>query len=207
MEKNAISKATLGRLPMYLDYLNKLSLEQTPYISATIIAKALCLGEVQVRKDLSRVSGKGRPKVGYVTRELIQSLEDCLGNDQPTNAVIVGAGKLGKALLHYDDFEAYGVSIVAAFDHKTEPVQNDCTKPILPMEQLEEYCLANQVRIGIITVAEDAAQDVCDKMIACGIKAIWNFAPSRLHVPEGVAVKHEVLAVSLAHLNSQLASL
>ena len=204
MEKTAISKATLGRLPMYLEYLSKLSAEQTPYISATTIAKALCLGEVQVRKDLNRVSGAGRPKIGYETQELINCIEACLGNKRPTNAVIVGAGKLGKALLEFDDFSHYGVCVAAAFDQNAQELAQISSKKILPMEDLKEYCLEHQVLIGIITVHEDAAQDVCDQLVESGIKAIWNFAPCRLRVPEGVLVKQEVLAVSLAYLNNQL---
>ena len=204
MDKNAIPKATLGRLPMYLEFLTKLPAEQTPYISATTIAKKLCLGDVQVRKDLNRVSGAGRPKVGYVTADLIYSIEQCLGNKQPTNAVIVGAGRLGKALLGFDDFEHYGVNIVAAFDNNEEVLQQSGDKKILPVEQLHQFCKGHGVRIGIITVDEASAQEICEKMIASGIRAIWNFAPCRLVVPGGVIVKQEVLAASLAHLNNQL---
>ena len=98
MEKNSIQKATLGRIPRYLSYLKTLSLDSVPYISATTVAKALNLGEVQVRKDLSMVSGTGKPRVGYDTEILIGQLEDCLGYNQLTLAVLVGAGRLGRAL-------------------------------------------------------------------------------------------------------------
>ena len=97
MEKVSVSKAALGRLPSYLSYLKELSPEKVPYISATTIAKELNLGEVQVRKDLAVVSGAGKPRLGYVTEELIEKLEDCLGYNQLTFAVLVGAGKLGRA--------------------------------------------------------------------------------------------------------------
>ena len=119
MEKSLISKATLGRIPGYLSMLRELPPEQHPYISATAIAKALSLGEVQVRKDLASVSGAGKPKLGYVTGELIEKLESCLGYNHLTSAVLVGAGKLGRALLQYDEFQKYGVKITAAFDWKT----------------------------------------------------------------------------------------
>ena len=116
MDKSGITKATLGRLPHYLQFLRELSVDDVPYISATVIAKKLSLGEVQVRKDLSAVSGAGKPKVGYKTVDLIKTLEAHLGQGDMTNAVLVGAGKLGKALLEFDDFEDYGVKIIAAFD-------------------------------------------------------------------------------------------
>ena len=203
MEKNAISKATLGRLPMYLEFLNKVSAEN-PFISATTIAKRLCLGEVQVRKDLNRVSGAGRPKIGYDTQELICSIENCLGNKQPTGAIIVGAGRLGRALLGFQDFENYGVSILAAFDQDEAIVAENPDKCIFSIDRMPQFCVDNNVLIGIIAVGEESAQKVCDQMVASGIRAIWNFAPCRLRVPKEILVKQEVLAVSLAHLNNQL---
>jgi redox-sensing transcriptional repressor len=116
MDKSAVSKATLGRLPEYLRMLKNISPETVPYISATTIAKKLNLGEVQVRKDFASVSGAGKPKLGYSTFELTERIEECLGCNKLTPAVLVGAGKLGRALLHFNEFEKYGVKIVAAFD-------------------------------------------------------------------------------------------
>ena len=123
MEKAEMTKATLGRLPHYLQLLRELSPDDVPYISATVIAKKLSLGEVLVRKDLSVVSGAGKPKVGYKTVDLIKSIEAHLGQGDMTNAVLVGAGKLGKALLEFDDFEDYGVKIIAAFDCNQNPIK------------------------------------------------------------------------------------
>ena len=111
-----VSKATLGRIPRYLNLLKELSPEKVPYISATTISRELSLGEIQVRKDLANVSGAGRPRLGYATDELIERLEDCLGHNSVTFAVLVGAGKLGRALLQYGGFENFGVKITAAFD-------------------------------------------------------------------------------------------
>ncbi|MBQ8895153.1 MAG: redox-sensing transcriptional repressor Rex [Clostridia bacterium] len=204
MENNAIPKATLGRLPHYLRYLKGLSPGTSPYISATSIAKALDLGDVQVRKDLNAVSGAGKPKIGYETEALIRSLETVLGCDHMTAAVLVGAGKLGKALLDYDEFEEYGVRIAAAFDCNTQTIRLNRTKEILPMTQFDSFCKSNHVQIGIITVGQGSAQSVCDRMLKCGITAIWNFAPCALSVPAGVLLKQEKLALSLAYLNNQL---
>ena len=204
MDKCTISKATLGRLPSYLEYLRNLPPDKVPYISATAIAKHLGLGEVQVRKDLAAVSGAGKPKLGYVTAELVEKLEECLGCNQVTSAVLVGAGKLGRALLQYDEFEKYGVKISAAFDSNERAISLGSKTEILPMNQFEYFCKTKNIKLGIITVGEGSAQAVCDQMVKSGITAIWNFAPCKLKVPIGVLLQNENLALSLAHLNNQL---
>ena len=204
MDKSGITKATLGRLPHYLQFLRELSVDDVPYISATVIAKKLSLGEVQVRKDLSAVSGAGKPKVGYKTVDLIKTLEAHLGQGDMTNAVLVGAGKLGKALLEFDDFEDYGVKIIAAFDCNETAIRYNRSIEILPMNDFDEFCKKKNVRIGIITVGAGSAQNVCDRMVKSGIAAIWNFAPCNLEVPDGILLKQERLALSLAYLNNKL---
>jgi redox-sensing transcriptional repressor len=204
MDKCTISKATLGRLPSYLEFLRNLPPDKVPYISATAIAKHLGLGEVQVRKDLAAVSGAGKPKLGYVTAELVEKLEDFLGCNQLTSAVLVGAGKLGRALLQYDEFEKYGVKISAAFDSNERAISLGSKTEILPMNQFEYFCKTQNIKLGIITVGEGSAQAVCDQMVKSGITAIWNFAPCKLNVPAGILLQNENLALSLAHLNNQL---
>lgn len=202
MNGYSIPKATLGRLPQYLEYLKSLP-EIRRTISATAIAKALSLGDVQVRKDLASVCGAGKPKIGYETDKLITDIESHLGYERLTNAVLVGAGKLGRALLDYDGFEDFGVKIVAGFDCN-ETVLTKGTKEILPIRDIEVYCREHDVKLGIITVGQGSAQDVCDKLVQSGIKAIWNFAPVTLKVPNGVLLKQENLALSLAYLNNQI---
>ena len=204
MQKASVPKATLGRLPQYLQYLRELSPEKTPTISATSIAKNLSLGEVQVRKDLNAVSGAGRPKVGYETAELIRHLEQVLGSSECASAVLVGAGKLGRALLEYDSFEAFGVKIAAAFDCNEQSIRLSNQKEILPMNCFEEYCKTHHTQIGIITTGPGSAQEVCDRMVSSGIAAIWNFAPCKLELPKNIRLKQENLALSLAYLNNQL---
>ena len=202
MNGYSIPKATLGRLPQYLEYLRSLP-EIRRTISATAIAKALSLGDVQVRKDLASVCGAGKPKIGYEIDKLITDIESHLGYERLTNAVLVGAGKLGRALLDYDGFEAFGVKIVAGFDCN-ETVLTKGTKDILPIRDIEVYCREHDVKLGIITVGVGSAQEVCNKLVQSGIKAIWNFAPVTLKVPNGVLLKQENLALSLAYLNNQI---
>ncbi len=205
MKQANVMKATLGRLPAYLQYLKAVDPKENENISATIIAKALGLGEVQVRKDLNAVSGAGRPKLGYKTSALIKRLEEVLGQNSICKAVIIGAGKLGNALLDYKGFSNYGLEISAAFDIDASVTgMQDSGKVIFPLEGMEEYCKAEGIRIGIITVPENAAQEICDRLVGCGIEAIWNFAPCQLCVPEGVTLQHENLALSLAHLKLQM---
>ena len=194
MKEPICSKAALRRLPVYLDYLRTEKPGET--VSAAEIARALGLGDVQVRKDLNAVSGTGRPKVGYKTSELIADLEAVLGRTAQTLVVIAGAGKLGRALLDFEGFSAYGLKIAVAFD-VNEKLFDD---RILPMESFREYCVVNNIHAGIITVPAKSAQEVCAVMIESGITAIWNFAPTVLKVPENVTVCQEDLALSLAHL-------
>lgn len=204
MERKDVSKSVLKRLPVYLSYLRSLPENGTPYISATALANALGMGEVQVRKDLALVSDGGRPKIGYFRESLIEDISQFLGYDNTTDAILVGAGKLGQALLGYGGFEAYGLNILAAFDVNPAPTETQDEKPILQMEELEAFCRTNQILMGIITVPAQYAQQVCDQMIACGIKAIWNFAPIHLDVPDNILVQHENMATSLAVLSMHL---
>ncbi len=204
MERKEISKAVLKRLPGYLAYLKNLPADASPYISATSLANSLGMGEVQVRKDLAMVSDGGRPRVGYQRLALIDDIEQFLGYDNTTDAVLIGAGKLGQALCGYTGFEAYGLNILAAFDIAPASDRTEEGKPIYPMDRLESFCKANKVLMGIITVPGEKAQEVCSRLIGCGIKAVWNFAPIHLEVPENILVQNENMATSLAVLSMHL---
>lgn len=203
MKPKKISKQLLKRLPLYLDYLKSIP-ENSENTSATAIAKALDLGDVQVRKDLARVSDSGRRKTGRDREQLIKDIEAFLDFATTTDAIIVGAGKLGRALLDYQGFEKAGMNLIAGFDTKPEPDCSESGKPVYPMTQLEVFCKNNDIRIGIIAVPDTHAQEVCDSLVDCGIRAIWNFAPVHLIVPEHIVIQSENLAVSLTALRVQL---
>ena len=203
MEKK-ISKSVLKRLPGYLAYLKSAQDPESPYISATSLANALGMGEVQVRKDLAMVSDGGRPKIGYLRESLVDDIEQFLGYDNATDAVLIGAGKLGQALMDHKGFDEYGLNILAGFDVHPNREQTEDGKPIYSMDKLESFCRANKVRMGIITVPAAHAQQVCDQLIHSGIKAIWNFAPTHLEVPPHILVQHENMATSLAVLSMHL---
>lgn len=199
-----ISNAVLKRLPSYLAYLKGLTDQDSPYISATTLANALGMGDVQVRKDLAMVSDGGRPKVGYFRENLIDDIEQFLGYDNTTDAVLIGAGKLGQALMDHKGFPEYGLNILAGFDIDPDKNATDDGRPIYPMEELENFCHTNKILMGIITVPAPYAQTVCDKLIACGIKAIWTFATVHLEVPPHILVQYENMATSLAVLSMHL---
>ncbi len=205
MAEKDISKSTVKRLPVYLSYLKNMPENSPVHISATALAAALGMGEVQVRKDLALISDGGRPKIGYLRTGLIRDIEDFLGYDNTNNAVLVGAGKLGRALLGYGGFAEYGLNIVAAFDSDDALIGTSKSgKPIMHMSRLDEFCKQHKIRIGIITVPSEYAQGVCDRLITNGIQAIWNFAPMHLDVPDNILVQTENMAASLALLSKHL---
>ncbi|MBQ9148905.1 MAG: redox-sensing transcriptional repressor Rex [Oscillospiraceae bacterium] len=208
MEQKKISKSVLKRLPGYLAYLKNMPDTAPLHISATALANALGMGEVQVRKDLAMVSDGGRPKIGYLRESLIEDIEQFLGYDNTTDAVLIGAGKLGQALMAYKGFDEYGLNILAAFDARPQKEKTDEGKPIYHISELSRFCRVNKVLMGIITVPAEAAQEVADQLIAGGIKAIWNFAPTHLDVPDNILVQNENMATSLAvlsvHLQAQI---
>lgn len=205
VQRNEISKSVLKRLPGYLAYLKSMPEDSGTHISATALANALGMGEVQVRKDLALVSDGGRPKIGYLKESLIEDIEQFLGYDNTNDAVLVGAGRLGCALLGYEGFAEYGLNILAAFD--LEPPasgMDESGKPIYPMEKLAGFCNSHKVLMGIITVPASQAQQVVDQLIDCGIKAIWNFAPAHLEAPDNILIQTQNMATSLAVLSMHL---
>ncbi len=208
MEEKKVSKSVLKRLPGYLAYLKSLPEDGPAHISATSLANALGMGEVQVRKDLAIVSDGGRPKIGYLRESLITDIEQFLGYDNTTDAVLIGAGKLGLALMGYSGFEEYGLNIQAAFDVHPSMEKTEEGQPIYPITKLEHFCKVHKILMGIITVPAANAQEAADRLIACGVKAIWNFAPAHLDVPPHILVQNENMATSLAvlsvHLRAQI---
>ena len=205
-ETQKISKATLARMPLYLHFLQEESSKGAQYISSTVIAQNISVSSVLVRKDLAFVSSEaGRPRLGFAISRLIVDIEKFLGYDNLSDAIIVGAGGLGRAFLGYEGFKSNGLSIVAAFDVSEKLIGTTVAgKEILPLSQLEDFVKEHKISIGIITVPKVAAQDVLNKMVGAGIKALWNFAPAPLRVPKDIVLKTEDLAASLAMLAGKL---
>ena len=204
-----VSKATIGRLPAYLRYLKEKELAGERTISSTAIAEDLKLNAVQVRKDLAEISTvAGKPKLGFEIADLIADINRFLGYDNVTDAVLVGAGGLGSALAGYDGFRHYGLNIVAVFDSDPERIDKTVNGiRVFDAEQIRHLVRRLNVLIGIICVPKGAAQLVADELIEGGVRAIWNFAPVHLNVPENIAVKNEDMAASLAILSKRLAEI
>lgn len=205
----SVSVATLERLPRYYRYLLDLQQKGEKNISSVKISEDLKLNSIQVRKDLAGISStSGKPKTGFYVDELIQDIASFLGYDNTTDAIIIGVGQLGKTLLSYPGFSNYGLNIVAGFDLNEEVLKQDVNgKKILPMYKLQDYLERTKVHIGIITVPANFAQQVADLLVNAGIKAIWNFAPTHIIVPDDVVIKNEDMAASLAILSNKLKEL
>lgn len=195
---------SLQRLPVYLNYLKALPADRA-YISSGAIAEALDMGEVLVRKDLAYTSAMGRPRVGYITKELIAALEDFLCCNGRRSAILVGAGALGRAVLSYGGFKNYGIEIVAAFDSSLEKIGVQIAdKQVYDVQTLGEQVARLNAELAVLCVPAGCAQEVADLLIKSGIKAILNFAPVLIKAPDGVVVRHIDVAANLAVLSSMI---
>lgn len=202
-----VMKSTLSRLPLYYSYISRLKAEGVESVSSVLLAQHLNLNPVLVRKDLAQVSSvAGHPRTGFEVKQLLVDIDNYMGYNKLDEAILVGVGSMGRILLTNSKFAKFGLSIVVGFDKDPYLCGLQLEgKHILPMEKMESLVQRMGIRIGIITVPDDQAQDVCDQMVKCGIKAIWNFAFVPLKVPEDVLVKNENLPSSLAVLAHNLA--
>jgi redox-sensing transcriptional repressor len=197
MDKKPISVQTLKRLPTYYNFLLSLP-PSCMHISATTIAKALGLHDVQVRKDLACISDRGRPRVGYPVTRLREDIQSFLYCRTIHSAVLVGTDSLGRAILSYADFSHHGWDIAAAFDPSDKLAGSKIYgKQVVLMEKMPELCQRMHVHIGILATDEPTAHALCPLLIRCGIRAIWNFTQAQLEVPPDIFVQNENLDVSL----------
>jgi redox-sensing transcriptional repressor len=200
-DSTSIPLPSLKRLPRYLNVLEEFLEEGVETISANDIASKLDLKPIQIRKDMAFTGIAGKPKVGYRTAELVSKLKEYLGWNKTTDAILVGAGSLGTALLGYQGFEKRGLNILAAFD--SDPLKKGELRygvPVKPIEELHGFIRGNRIRLAIIAVPGRNAQEVADKLVDAGIKGIWNFSPAEIQVPSGIVVKREDLSEGLAVL-------
>ena len=196
---------TIRRIPYYLRLLYEYDSGGNEWISATDIGDILNLNSIQVRKDLTFTKVIGRPKKGYMVKDLIVSIEDFLGWNQRSTAVLIGAGSLGEALIGFDGFKRHGLEIIAAFDNDPEKIGKVIrTVKIYPLTDLNVYVKRNEVKMGIITVPSSAAQETAVKMIEAGIKGLWNFSPAKLQVPDNIIVHEEDLSEGFAIMSVML---
>jgi redox-sensing transcriptional repressor len=199
------SAACLRRMPAYLHLLRALQHEGREYVSGTVLARVHHLEPVIARKDLAETGIVGTPRLGFRIKELIAAIEGFLGWDRGVQAVVVGCGNLGTALLGYRRFDAMGLKVVGAFDCDKRKVGHSLKEyKILPMNRLAGFAAQHSVSIALLTTPTDTAQETAEFLVQCGIRAIWNFAPIKLRLPDDVIVQKEDLAEGLAVLAYRL---
>lgn len=200
------SQNQLERYPIYLKYLHVQKDNGEVYITASNIAKKLQLNEELVKKDLQSIATtSGKPKVGRLIDDLIKDLDNFLGYCNVNDAIIVGVGSLGSAFLKYDGFASFGLNILAGFDINPELIGTSINgKKIFSVNKLENLIERLKVKIAILTVPANVANEISDILVKSGIKAIWNFAPTHLDVSSKIVVENVNLASSLAKLSHKL---
>jgi redox-sensing transcriptional repressor len=200
-----IPEASLRRLPVYHHLLEEIMIAGVPFVSCSTIGRALGLDPTQVRKDIEATGIVGKPKVGYPLPALVHRIEDFLGWNNTKEAILAGAGSLGRALLGYQKFRQFGINIVAAFDNDPAKIgQTVHGKEVLAMDQLSDFTHARHIHLGVIATPPAAAQGIADRMVSGGIRAIWNFAPVHVRVPDVVILQNEDLYHSFASLSFKL---
>lgn len=204
MEKVEIPKKTVYRLSIYLRCLERLAENQVETVSSEALAKAAGVKPPQLRKDLGYVGQFGTRGLGYGVDPLVQAISGILGTARLQPVVIIGVGNLGSALMRYSGFKKEGFEIIAAFDQFPEMVEERSPKsgiPIHDVEDLEDYITAHEVKMAILAVPGESAQQVANVLVDSGVQAILNFSPLILQVPEEVIVNHVDLAVELESLS------
>ena len=213
-DKNTVNRPgllpepTLRRLPWYLAFLSTLRTSSVEYISTTRIAEALDVDPSQIAKDLSFLGIRGKTRIGYQVAALESALRDYLGFDRRHNAIMMGAGSLGGALIADNGLQRYGLNIVAGIDINPALIGTLINGVrIFSPESVKRIVQELDVKIGIVAVPVDCAQDVADSLAAAGVKAIWNFTPSRIHVPDGLVIANTSIYSHLAVMYNRLSGL
>jgi len=196
---------TVQRLPNYLRLVRELQREGLEAVSSARLAETLRVEAIQIRKDFGYIGITGRPKTGYRVDELVDVIEQCLSWNRVQDAILVGAGNLGRALMGYRGFATHGLRIVAAFD--VDPgITGESVNEISvhALSELAPIARRLKVRMAILTVSPEAAQAAADKLVDAGIEGIWNFTGKRLSVPDDVIIQDQDIATGLAVLSAKL---
>lgn len=204
-----LPEPTLRRLPWYLAYLATLKARNVTHVSSTQIARELNVDASQIAKDLYFLSIRGKTRIGYEVAALESKLRDFLGFDRRHNAVIVGVGSLGAALMSDQGLQRYGLNVVAGVDIAPELQGTQVAGiPVVSPAQLPQLVKKLGVSVGILTVPFDAAQDVADELVAAGVRALWNFTPRRIRVcGDNTVVANTSIYSHLAVMYNRLATM
>lgn len=208
LSSQQLPEPTLRRLPWYLALVTSLRKRNVEYVSSTRIADELNVDASQIAKDLSFLNIKGKTRIGYEVVRLEKVLREFLGFDLRHNAVILGAGSLGGALMRDSGLQRYGLNIVAGFDINPEIIGTRIGEiEVLPLDRLAQTIRSLNVAVGIITVPNEAAQSISDLCVATGITAIWNFTPVRIRVRPGIVIQNTSIYSNLAVIYNRMQSL
>lgn len=202
--KYAENIQTIKRMPQYLRLFNKMLGYGRDYISSVQIAQETGLRPILIKKDLLMVGAPGKTKLGYNVKGTVEAIETYLGWHDKKDVCLVGYGKLGAALFNYEGFKKHGFNIVAAFDCDSDKIAQEAQHNLYPINQLTKVIQENKISTAIIAVPATAAQGVADTLVGSGVKAVWNFSPVDIKVPEDVIIQNEDLSVGLALLCSRL---
>lgn len=202
-----LPEPTLRRLPWYLAYVTMLKSEGVEYVSSTRIADELSVDASQIAKDLSFINIKGKTRIGYEVASLKDALRQFLGFCDRHNAVMVGVGSLGAALMQDSGLQRYGLNIVAGIDtnHDLEGCRI-ADIPVFAPDRLAGLVSSLGITIGIVAVPVESAQTVADSLVAAGVKALWNFTPTRIRVPQEVVIANTSIYSHLAVMYNRLGS-
>ena len=202
-----LRRVVLERLMRYYRFLSESTFKKPPQtVTSAQIAEALDIDATQVRKDFSAIGLLGIGRVGFDVCEVCRAIRVHLGFDQRHDAILVGAGHLGTALLAYSGFDTYGLQIVAAFDSDKSKIGGEIAGcDVKPMRVMKPFIRKHEIRLAILTTPQQVAQKLADRLISSGIKAIWNFAPTRLSVPPDVLVRDEHISLGLSEIAYHLA--
>jgi len=207
MEEKEISQAVISRLPRYFRYLGELKDEGVERISSQELSELMKVTASQIRQDFNNFGGFGQQGYGYNVEFLYREIGRILGLDQTHQFIIIGAGNLGQALGNYMNFERRGFLFKGIFDKNPEVIGKDVRGiKVQPMEAMEQFIRENAVDIAVLTIPKAGAVEVAEKLVSCGIKAIWNFAHVDLNVPEGIQVENVHLSDSLMKLSYNIGS-
>jgi redox-sensing transcriptional repressor len=203
-----ISMTALRRLPLYLQYMREMRGEGNNYVSATVMAQALGVHHTQVRQDLDSVGVTGIPKKGHPLEKAIFAIENFLGWNNQSSAFLIGAGNLGKALVGYKHFESVGIKVLAAFDNDGRKTGTKiCGIDVLPVAKFVDLVKRMHINIAILAVPPSAVEDISERIIESGIKAVWNFIPVTLKLPNDIIVENVNLFSGFAVLSHKLKNL
>ena len=209
MDNKGISNAVIKRLPRYYRYLDELLESGVERISSGELSRRMNVTASQIRQDLNNFGGFGQQGYGYHVEYLYKEIGKILGLDKVNHMIVIGAGNLGKAIANYGNFEKRGFKIIGMFDKNPELIGKELQSglKVLDIQELESFLKEHSVEIATLAIPKTNAPQVAERLVACGIKAIWNFAHTDLQLPKDVVVQNVHLSESLMQLSYRYSSL